>query len=114
MSELVLYRSNDGTVRLDAQLERETIWLTQKQLRRYHFDGLPREVSTRHRVPYLGHQRAAAAPCAGLPANEKWLKELKQTLKLAADISTRKPLTGDEAALLLQTDSEYATALDLL
>jgi prophage maintenance system killer protein len=50
----------------------------------------------------------------GYTANKKRLKELKQTLKLAADISTRKPLTGDEAALLLQTVSEYAAALDLL
>jgi prophage maintenance system killer protein len=50
----------------------------------------------------------------GYTANEKRLKALKQTLKLAADISARKTLTGDEASLLLQTVSEYAAALDLL
>ena len=32
LSELVLYKSADGTVRLDVQLEKETIWLTQKQM----------------------------------------------------------------------------------
>jgi prophage maintenance system killer protein len=32
MSELVLYRSKDGAVQLDVQLEKETIWLTQKQM----------------------------------------------------------------------------------
>lgn len=50
----------------------------------------------------------------GYTANEKRLKALKQTLKLAADISARKTLTGDEASILLQTVSEYAAALDLL
>ena len=32
MSELIFYTSKDGSVQLDAQLERETIWLTQKQM----------------------------------------------------------------------------------
>ncbi len=50
----------------------------------------------------------------GYTVNAKRLKELKQTLKLAADISQRKALTGDEASILLQTVSEYAAALNLL
>ena len=50
----------------------------------------------------------------GYTVNEKRMKELKQTLKLASDISRRKVLSGDEATILLQTVSEYATALDLL
>lgn len=50
----------------------------------------------------------------GYTINEKRLKELKQTLKLASDISKRKTLSGDEASILLQTVSEYAVALDLL
>ncbi len=50
----------------------------------------------------------------GYTVNAKRLKELKQTLKLAADISKRKALTGDEASILLQTVSEYAAALNLL
>ena len=50
----------------------------------------------------------------GYTMNEKRLKELKQTLKLASDISIRKSLSGDEASILLQTVSEYAGALDLL
>lgn len=50
----------------------------------------------------------------GYSVNEKRLKALKQTLKLASDISKRKLLSGDEAAALLQTVSEYAYALDLL
>ena len=50
----------------------------------------------------------------GYTVNTKRLKELKQTLKLAADISQRKALTSDEASILLQTVSEYAAALNLL
>ncbi len=50
----------------------------------------------------------------GYSVNEKRLKELKQSLKLASDISKRKELSGDEATALLQVVSEYAYALDLL
>ena len=31
-SDLVLYRSKDGSVQMDVQLERDTIWLSQKQM----------------------------------------------------------------------------------
>lgn len=50
----------------------------------------------------------------GYSKNEKRLKTLNQTLKLAADISKRKLLSGDEATALLQTVSEYSFALNLL
>lgn len=50
----------------------------------------------------------------GYTANEKRLKQLNQTLRLASDISRRKVLSGDEASALLQTVSEYSYALDLL
>ena len=30
--EIVLYRAADGTVSLDVRLERDTLWLTQKQI----------------------------------------------------------------------------------
>lgn len=167
MSELVLYTSPDGTVRLDVQFEQETIWLSLNQLA-----GLferDKSVISRHlRNIYqegeLGRQATVAKNATvqneagrsvvrdieyynldavisvgyrvnsrrgtefriwatnvlrqhlvqGYTANEKRLKALKQTIKLAADISARKTLTGDEASLLLQTVSEYAAALDLL
>lgn len=50
----------------------------------------------------------------GYSVNEKRLKALKQTLRIAADVSRRKLLTGDEARALLQTISDYSHALDLL
>ena len=50
----------------------------------------------------------------GYSVNEKRLKALKQTLRIAADVSRRKLLTGDEASALLQTISDYSHALDLL
>jgi hypothetical protein len=46
----------------------------------------------------------------GYSANEKRLKALKQSLKLASDISTRKELSSNEATAV----SQYAYALDLL
>ena len=167
MSELVLYKSADGTVRLDVQLEKETIWLSLNQvstlferdksvisrhLRNIYQEGeldrlatvaknatvqneagrsvirdieyynLDAVISVGYRVnSKRGTEFRIWATnllrqhlVQGYTVNEKRLKELKQTLKLAADISARKALTGDEASLLLQTISEYAAALDLL
>jgi prophage maintenance system killer protein len=50
----------------------------------------------------------------GYTENPKRLAELKQTLKLASEISKRRNLSGDEATAILQTISDYARALDLL
>ena len=44
--EIVLYQDPDGTVELDVRLERETIWLTQKQMSEL-FDT-ERSVITKH------------------------------------------------------------------
>jgi len=44
--EVVLYESSDGEVRLDVRLERESIWLTQKQMAELF--GRERSVITRH------------------------------------------------------------------
>ena len=167
MKELVLYTSADGTVRLDIQLEQETVWLSLNQLAELF--GRDKSVISRHlRNIYqegeLDRQATVAKNATvqseagrsvvrdieyynldaiisvgyrvnskrgtefriwatnvlkqhivqGYTVNAKRLKELKQTLKLAADISKRKELTGDEASILLQTVSEYAAALNLL
>jgi prophage maintenance system killer protein len=167
MSELVLYRSKDGAVQLDVQLEKETIWLTQKQMgllfgkdsdtiglhiRNIYKEGELEESATAEDssvVQQEGRRKVARKVrfynldailsvgyrvnskrgtdfriwatnvlkqhiVQGYTVNAKRLKELKQTLKLAADISQRKALTGDEASILLQTVSEYAAALNLL
>lgn len=50
----------------------------------------------------------------GYTVNQKRLKELKQTVKLIADVAVRKALTGDEAQALLKVVGDYAYALDLL
>ena len=167
MTELVLYTSADGTVRLDIQLEQETVWLSLNQLAELF--GRDKSVISRHlRNIYQEGELERQATVAknatvqseagrsvlrdieyynldaiisvgyrvnskrgtefriwatnvlkqhlvqGYTVNAKRLKELKQTLKLAADISKRKALTGDEASILLQTVSEYAAALNLL
>jgi prophage maintenance system killer protein len=44
--EVVLYRSPDGTVELDVQLDGETVWLTQEQMSRLF--GRERSVITKH------------------------------------------------------------------
>ncbi len=163
-TELVLYKSEDGAIQLEAQLERETIWLDAHQMSELF--GRDRTVILRHlRNVYTTGELDRKATCAkiaqvaadgktrqmdifnldaiisvgyrvnskrgtdfriwathvlqqhivkGYTLNEKRLKELKQTLKLASDISKRKTLSGDEASVLLQTVSEYAGALDLL
>ena len=166
-SDIVLYKSMDGSVELDVQLEKESIWLSQKQMsllfekdtdtiglhirnifkekelkasatteessvvqqegnrkvtRKIRFYNLDVVISVGYRVKSKrGTEFRIWATnvlkkylIQGYSANEKRLKELKQSLKLASEISKRKPLTGDEASALLQTVSEYAYALDLL
>jgi prophage maintenance system killer protein len=164
LSELVLYKSADGTVRLDVRLTDETIWLSQAQVA--DLFSTERSVITKHlRNVFISGELDKNSVCAkfahtatdgkeyqtqfynldavisvgyrvnskrgtefriwatnvlkqhivqGYTVNAKRLKELKQTLKLAADISKRKALTGDEASILLQTVSDYAAALNLL
>ena len=163
-SELVLYKSKDGSIKMDVQLERENIWLSQAQLAELF--STERSVITKHlRNVFNTGELEKDSVCAkfahtaadgktyqtqyysldavisvgyrvnsrrgtefriwatnvlkqhivqGYTVNEKRLRELKQTLKLASEISKRKTLTGDEASILLQTVSEYATAMDLL
>jgi prophage maintenance system killer protein len=160
-SDLVLYRSKDGTVQMDVQLVRETIWLSQAQIcklferdqsvisrhvrnvfkegeltqksnmQKMHISGSDKPVvfysldviiSVGYRVKSLrGTDFRIWATnvlkqhiVQGYTVNEKRLKELKQTVKLASDITKRKKLSGDEASILLQTVSEYVGALDLL
>ncbi len=43
-SEVVIYAAPDGTITLDVRLERENIWLTQKQMS--EFDGTPKRSVT--------------------------------------------------------------------
>ena len=166
-TDIVLYRSRDGAVQLDVPLQKETIWLSQKQMaqlfekdsdtiglhvrnafkegelqesattedssvvqtegtrrvtRKIRFYNLDVVISVGYRVKSRrGTEFRIWATnvlrqhlIQGYSVNEKRLKALKQTLRIAADISRRKLLTGDEASALLQTVSEYSHALDLL
>ncbi len=165
--DIVLYRSKDGGVSLDVQLEKETIWLSQKQMaklfdkdsdtiglhirntykegeleetatteessvvrkegkrtvtRKIRFYNLDVIISVGYRVKSRrGTEFRIWATgilkqhlVKGYTENRKRLKALRQTLKLASDISKRKTLSNDEGTALLRIVSEYAYALDLL
>jgi prophage maintenance system killer protein len=164
LSDLVLYRSKDGSVQMDVQLEKDTIWLSQAQITKLF--STERSVITKHlRNIFNSRELDKNLVCAkfahtasdgkkyqtqfynldaiisvgyrvnskrgtefriwatnvlkqhivqGYTVNQKRLKELQQTVKLASEITKRKKLTGDEASILLQTVSEYVGALDLL
>jgi hypothetical protein len=162
-----LYKSSDGEVKLDVQLEKESIWLSQAQMaqlfgkdsdtiglhvRNVFKEGELEESATTEdssvvrqegkrrvrrkircynldvviSVGYRVKSRRGTEfriwatnilkqhLVKGYTANEKRLKALNQSLRLAADISKRKLLSGDEASALLQTVSEYSFALDML
>lgn len=166
-NDIVLYKSSDGSINLDVQLEKESIWLSQKQMAQLfdkdsdtiglHVRNVFREGeleesatteessvvqdegkrSVRRKVRLynldviisVGYRVKSKRGTEfriwatnvlkqhlvkGYSVNEKRLKALNQTLRLAADISRRKLLSGDEATALLQTISEYSFALDLL
>lgn len=50
----------------------------------------------------------------GYSVNERRLKELKQSLKLASQVLERYDVTSDQARALLRVVADYAAALDLL
>jgi prophage maintenance system killer protein len=50
----------------------------------------------------------------GYSVNERRLRELNQTIRLIADVASRRELSGDEAKALLSVVADYSFALDLL
>ena len=50
----------------------------------------------------------------GYTTNERRLQELNQAVRLIADVTNRRELTGDEATALLRVVGQYSAALDLL
>ena len=50
----------------------------------------------------------------GYSVNQRRLAELKQAVRLVADVAQRRTLTGDEASGLLRVVADYSRALDLL
>jgi prophage maintenance system killer protein len=50
----------------------------------------------------------------GYSVNQRRLAELKQTVRLVANMAERRELSGDEATALLRVVGEYSRALDLL
>ncbi len=50
----------------------------------------------------------------GYSVNERRLKDLRQAVRLVADVAERRALTGDEAAAVLRVVSDYSYALGLL
>jgi len=74
-SEIVLYQTGDGKIKIDTIFQDETIWLTQAKMaelfdvkqnaneagkilqpRRHHCRGLPGKLQTGHPIPHLGDQ----------------------------------------------------------
>ncbi len=160
-TEIAFYKSDDGSVNMDVQLDKETVWLTQAQMcellgrdqsvisrhvrnvfkekeliqesnmQKMHIAGSDKPVtfysldvviSTGYRVKsQRGTEFRIWATnvlkqhiVEGYSENKRRLKQLNQTLRLAADISKRKALSTDEISALLQTVSEYSYALELL
>jgi len=166
-TDIVLYKSRDGSVELNVQLDEDTIWLSKRQMgrlfekdsdtiglhvrnvfkegelqesttteessvvrqeggrkvrRRIRFYNLDVIISVGYRVKSKrGTEFRIWATdvlkqhlVKGYSVHQKRLKELKQSLTLASNISQRKQLSSDEATALLQTVADYAYALDLL
>jgi len=160
-ADIVLYKSKDGSIKLDVKFGEETIWLSQAQMcdlfgrdqsvisrhvRNVFKEGELPQKSNMHKMHIGGSDKPVAFYSldvvisagyrvkskrgtdfriwatnvlkqhlvTGYSLNEKRLKALNQVIRLTADISKRKLLSGDEATALLQTVSEYSYALDLL
>ncbi len=98
-TELVLYRSKDGAIQLDAQLERKTIWLDAHQMSELF--GRDRTVILKHlRNVYTTGELDREATCAKIAqvaADGKTRQMDIFNLDLAVDRLYRsKPFTSDE------------------
>ena len=161
---IALYRASDGTVSLDVRLERDTIWLNQKQMA--DLFATERSVITKHlRNIFNSNElemdsvRAKFAHTAsdgkvyqvdffnldavisvgyrvnskrgtqfriwatqvlrdhilkGYSVNERRLKELRQSIRLAGQVLDRHDVSTDEAKALLRVVADYERALDVL
>jgi prophage maintenance system killer protein len=166
--EIIIYQREDGQTSIDVRLERETVWLTQKQIAELF--GTKRPAVTKHlgnifntseldensvssilehtandgkiyqtkfynldaiiSVGYRVNSQNATKfriwankilkeyLVKGYAVNEKikakQYNELKQTVKLLANVIENKELSADEANGLLQVITDYTYALDTL
>jgi len=165
--EVILYQTGKNAPALEVRLERDTVWLSQRQManlfdkdadtiglhirnafkegeleetstteessvvqqegdrqirRVVRFYNLDVIISVGYRVKSLrGTQFRIWATSIlrehlvkGYTANERRLKELRQTLSLVENVLERYPVSSDEAQALLHVVTDYAGALELL
>jgi prophage maintenance system killer protein len=165
--DVVIYQSAGNAPSLEVRLERDTVWLSQRQManlfdkdtdtiglhirnvfkeseldenstteessvvqkegdrqirRVVRFYNLDVIISVGYRVKSLrGTQFRIWATgilrkhlIEGYTANERRLKELRQTISLVENVLERYPVSTDEAQALLRVVTDYAGALDIL
>jgi hypothetical protein len=109
----------DSTVAFFATVQDEGGRAVKRQVEYYNLDAI---ISVGYRVnSKRGTQfRVWATGVLGdhilkrYSANEKRLKELKQAIRLVADVVARHELAGDQAGALLRVVADYSFALDVL
>lgn len=165
--KIVLYKAADGGPALDVRLDKETVWLSQRQMAELfgkdtdtvglHIRNIFREgelkesatteessvvreeggrtvrrtvgiynldviISVGYRVnSKRGTQFRIWATrvlrehlVRGYTVNAQRLQELKQAVRLVANVAERRDLTGDEAKALLRVVADYSYALEVL
>ena len=112
--EIAAYQAADGAVRVEAWLERDTVWLSQAQMAELF--GRERSVITKH-VRKLFREgefdpKSVCAKFAHTAADGKTY--LNQPVRLVAATAAGRDLSGDEAQALLAVVGQYNRALQLL
>jgi len=110
---------SDSTVAFFATVQDEGGRAVKRQVEYYNLDAI---ISVGYRVnSKRGTQFRVWATgvlgdhiLKGYSANEKRLKELKQAIRLVADVVARHELAGDQAGALLRVVADYSFALDVL
>ncbi len=108
-----------ATVAFFATVQREGDRIVTRQVEFYNLDAI---ISVGYRVnSRRGTQFRIWATqvlkdhiLRGYTVNERRLAQLRQTIRLIADVSHRRSLAGDEAAALLDLLRDYSFALNLL
>ena len=79
--QIQIFTTQDGQVRLEVQLEQETLWLTQAQIAEL-FQVKPQNITMHLKKVYLEGELGEAATCKDfLQVQEEGARRVKRTLK---------------------------------
>lgn len=116
IGEIIIYQTSDGSIALDVRLEKDTIWLTQKQISELFGTKWP-AIAKHLKNIFSSGELEESSTCSilehmGNDGKQRYQTNVKQNIKVLADILDHKTLEYSEATGLLRVITDYTYALD--